>query len=349
MIDLRTTLAQTREMARVIRAGARAHAANPVRVALRARRLRTRDGYTYDEALRQGLLDPALGVGAPVRDVSRHRMLQLQKAVNPEALGPLSAQKDVFFRYFSALGIPVAEVYGVVGTGPGWRRGGGMLADPADLAGLLGSGLPDEVVVKPVDGFQGHGVQVLRREAIDPAELLAELRADPLFADWLIQERLVNHPRIAELTGSQTLQTLRVTTLVERSGEVTVLYADLRLALGEGPADNFRGGRTGNGAASVGLEDGVLGLLNLMRPDGCGFRLTAGLEDGTPVQGFALPDWPETLVLVRRAATAMLPARTIGWDVALTRSGPVIVEANMFYWPSPVANQGAAADRIRRA
>jgi transcriptional/translational regulatory protein YebC/TACO1 len=46
-----------------------------------------------------------------------------------------------------------------------------------------------------------------------------------------------------------TLQTLRVVTLVERSGEVSVLYADFRVALTAGPTDNFRGGRNGKDAA----------------------------------------------------------------------------------------------------
>jgi hypothetical protein len=344
--DLLAAGAQARELVRVARAGARAHDAGVLRVARRARRLRARDGYEYAEALRQGLLDPRLDAAAVARNVSRHRMLQIQHAVNPEALGPLSGEKDVFCRYFAALGIPVPELYGVLGTGLGWRRGGGPLERPNDLAELLASGLPEDLVVKPVAGFQGEAVHVLRRDAIDPAALLAELRADPRFSDWLIQERLVNHPEVAALTGSETLQCVRIVTLVERSGDVTVLYADFRLALAGGAADNFRGGRSGNGLASVGVEDGVLGPMRLPRPDACGFRALPSVPGGRRVEGVALPHWPQALALARRAAIPMLPARTIGWDVALTPGGPVVLEANMFYWPSSASDQGAAARRI---
>ena len=346
---VRRITSQAREFADVVRSAARAYGANPARVAALARRLRAREGFGYAEALRLGVLDPEMSPARRARVVSRHRMVELQRTVNPEALGSLSSQKDYFFRYFSALGLTVAEVYGAVSSnGPGWRRGGGMLDDAADLRELLAE-VPDEIVVKPVDGFQGHGVRLLRRDEIDPEALLAELRAEEMFSDWLIQRRLHNHPVVAGITGSATLETLRIATFVERSGEVSVLYADHRLALVEGTVNNLRGGRTRNGVAPVRLEDGVLGKLRRRSLDGIGFDDSATLDDGTPVEGVQLPDWDATLALVRRAGTAMLPARTMGWDVALTPEGPVIIEANMFYWPSTVSDQGSAAARIERA
>ena len=282
-MDARRRVAQAREMARAVRAGARAHGAIPVRVAVRARRLRAR-GYEYTEALRQGLLDPRLGADDEARNVSRHRMLEVQHAVNPKALGPLSGEKDAFFRYLTALGLPVPELYGILGPGVGWRRGGGALAGAADLA--------------------------------ESAGLRASGRAH------------------------------RVVTLVEPSGEVSVLYADFRVALMAGPTDDFRGGRSGNGLSSVGLEDGVLGPLRLPRPDRCGFTLSRSVPGGAAIEGVRLPDWAEALALARTAAIPMLPARTIGWDIALTPGGPVVLEANMFYWPSSAADQGAAVRRI---
>ena len=50
--------------------------------------------------------------------------------------------------------------------------------------------------------------------------------------------------------------------------------------------------------------------------------------------GFRLPLWEEAKSLVARAATLFLPMRCIGWDVALTPSGPALIEANMWWDPS---------------
>ena len=133
-----------------------------------------------------------------------------------------------------------------------------MLDDAADLRELLAGGARRDRR-QPVDGFQGHGVRLLRRDEIDPVALLAELRAEEMFSDWLIQRRLHNHPVVAGITGSATLETLRIVTFVERSGEVSVLYADHRLALVEGTVDNLRGGRTRNGVAPVGSRTGCSG------------------------------------------------------------------------------------------
>jgi hypothetical protein len=338
---------QARAFARTVRAGSRAHDANPVRVARRARLLRARHGFDYDEALRAGLFDPRLSDAECARRVSRHAMLALQRVVNPEALGALSGDKGLFYRYAAALGLPIPEPFGIVGVGLGWRRGGGALADAADLAELLGSGLPEELVVKPLEGFHGRGVRVLRREEIDPGSLMEELAADPAFDGWIIQERLREHPAIAALAPGDALQTLRIATFVERSGEVEVLSADLRLALVAGPTDNFSSGRSGNGLVAVRLADGALGPLRLPRADGCGFDLTPVTPGGgAQVEGVRLPLWPHALALVREGALAMLPARTIGWDIAITEGGPVVVEANMYYWPRSGSEQGDAFDRI---
>lgn len=50
-----------------------------------------------------------------------------------------------------------------------------------------------------------------------------------------------------------------------------------------------------------------------------------------PFDGFKLPMWSQTCQVIREAAVNFLPIRTIGWDVALTPNGPVILEANPWW------------------
>jgi hypothetical protein len=185
---------------------------------------------------------------------------------------------------------------------------------------------------------------------LTPAALYRELAAEREFPAWVVQERLVNHPDVAGLTGARTLQTLRLVTLVDRHGAPELLYGVLRVAFGDGATDNFRGGASGNGLAGVAIADGTLESVKFAAEGGLGFRRGPEIPGtGVRIAGVQLPDWEETVALVLRAATAFLPARSLGWDVALTPDGPVIVEGNMFWWPRSGPEQGPLTRRLRDA
>lgn len=51
-------------------------------------------------------------------------------------------------------------------------------------------------------------------------------------------------------------------------------------------------------------------------------------DTGTPIVGFKVPDWEQACVLVRDLATKVGGLRFIGWDLAHTDKGWIIVEAN---------------------
>ncbi len=55
---------------------------------------------------------------------------------------------------------------------------------------------------------------------------------------------------------------------------------------------------------------------------------------GQNIEGFHVPLWDQACTLVRQAAVRFLPIRTIGWDVALTPTDPVIVEGNVWWDPA---------------
>ena len=49
------------------------------------------------------------------------------------------------------------------------------------------------------------------------------------------------------------------------------------------------------------------------------------------IEGFCLPYWPEAMALVERAHRTMPQLLTLGWDVAITDDGPIIIETNCRY------------------
>jgi len=62
-----------------------------------------------------------------------------------------------------------------------------------------------------------------------------------------------------------------------------------------------------------------------------------------------LPFWDEACALAETAARHFLPIRTIGWDVALTPEGPVILEGNFWWNPfNQHSNMGLVGELLKQ-
>jgi hypothetical protein len=353
----RAALSELASLARVSGRAARVYGCSRARVVRRARAVRRSGAWTYPEALAFGVLDPAMPRDQWERMYSKHRREQIQGRHGPHCLDAFTEEKLTFHRYMAALGVPSPAVYGVVGRAGGWSAASGCLArGPDEFARMLADGVPDEIVIKPVLGYMGLGVHVLRccsdglrdhdDRPVDPQELHARLVSDPEFDLFIVQERLRNHPELEALNPSPTLQTVRLVTFVARDGTVEILWGSLKLALAGAPADNVLSGQTGNGAAMIDLEAGTLMPLRLPGPDGVGSVEHAAIPgSGRPVAGRRVPFFEEVREVVLEAAPHLLPMRTLGWDVAITPRGPVVVEANT-YWGSPGVPLGPDAHAL---
>ncbi len=339
---------QAAALARVAAEASRRHGAGRLWAARRARGLRVAAGFEYEEALVAGLLDPSVPAAEAARHVSEYHTTALVDRLNPQGLAAVTAEKLIFYRLFTALGLPVPTLFGVVGAAGGWSAASGRpLADARSVAAFLRHETPDEFVIKPSAGHHGLGVRVLRREGdalvdlggrrLAVAALAAEILSDREFDLWVVQQRLHNHPDVLALCASETLQTARVTTFVPGDGEVQVVHAGFKLGTGGGNIDNFRGGTTGNLLAEVNVATGALR---------CPFGGAAELPGA---EGRTLPDWHEACALVRRASRVLLPQRTMGWDVGFTPEGPRLVEANRGYDPFPSPGFGDVMRAVQHA
>ena len=339
-------------LAGVSRAGARAYGVRRATVARRARWLRSSQGFEFDEALGLGLLDPAMSPETCSRFASRHVNMAAQLRLNGHDMPPIVGEKLVFQRFCEGIGVPVPRLVAVIDRlGGSWMLPGRAL--PLDSLGA--EGLPSSFVVKPSGGYEGFGVLLLRREKGDRlvhadgrpttfGALVAELRAHPEFDAWIVQERLRNHPALVALGGDATLHTARIVTLVDRDGRAEILAACLRLGLSGGVVDNFHGGTLGNTLCTVDVDSGVPRELVRSRADGVGLAWGPA-----PAQMVApLPEWGAACALVLAACPAFLPVRALGWDVALTPEGPVVIEANTRFGAFPVAGARDVVDRLER-
>lgn len=310
----------------------------------RLARLRSRGGFRPREALQDGLLDPRLSESALAATISKAALVRLQKRVNPDRLDCLTEDKAIFYAYCQGLGLPVPRLLGVAARPAGFTADGAPLRGPEDWRAFLAK-LPAEFVVKPSRGVYGWGVEIFRREGADfigstsgrhsEASVSAAFFTDPRYPAFVIQERLRAHPAMVGLSGTPYLQTVRIVTDVDGQGTCRILFAVLRVIAFDATVDNYSGGANGNLLSYIDVADGTLVHTVGMRPDGIGTQ-EVPLHPRTHVafRGFRLPHWEAACALVRRAALLFLPMRTLGWDIALTPSGPWIVEVNKRWDPS---------------
>ena len=146
----------------------------------------------------------------------------------------------------------------------------------------------------------------------------------------MFQERLFPHPELERLRRNSALPTIRVITFVE-NGAVETNHAFLRIAVGTNWSTTTRTAETATSPCACMFREGCPREGRGTPEDGMGFRKLAH-HPGTGVafDGFSLPFWEEARSLVETAATLFLPMRCIGWDVAITPSGPALIEANMW-------------------
>ncbi len=287
-----------------------------------------------------GLLDPLTGPEGERWALRRREILRLQEALNPPAARALTEDKALFAPACERHGLPAAPVVAVL------EREAETSHTAEAWAAALERSAHDEFVVKPASGSLASGLRVLRRTdrgAADHAgrerswaELAAELAAEP-WDRLLVQPRLRTHPDILRLSGHDVLQCLRIVTLVDGEGRARVLYTALRIVVGDGPTDSFRaerGGTTGNLIARV-EDDGRLALPVGVAPSGFGLvRVARHPDTGVTITGVPVPGIAEARALAVRAAEVFRPLRTVGWDVAPTASGPVLLEGNIWWGAS---------------
>lgn len=330
--------------ARTLVRAVRAHDGPPLAVARRAADLRRR-GFTAREAEAFGVLDPAVPAEELDRLVSRRDAYAVQDRLNPESFRPIVEEKPLFWRYCTDRDLPTPALLALFRRGsPGWTPSGGAPQDVGEWERLIREGLPGEFVLKPAWGHLGRGVRVIVRHGegfaeagggpLSAADVHAAMAGHRDWSEWIVQERIRNHPELRRLSGTDAVQTVRALTLIGADGAVRVLWADLRVVMGDAQVDNWRDGTTGNGLCPVDLATGRIGAVVAPRPDGIGTMLhDAHPRTGVRFDAVTLPGWDAACALLRRAAHAFAPLRALGWDVVLAEDGPLLLEAQARWGP----------------
>ncbi|MHB1355643.1 MAG: sugar-transfer associated ATP-grasp domain-containing protein [Anaerolineae bacterium] len=175
------------------------------------------------------------------------------------------------------------------------------------------------VVAKPHAGGQGIGVEFVDTTTRAPQELYSTLLHK---GQDFIEEPIQQHDSLHKLNPT-SLNTLRVVT-VYTADQVDILCTSLKLGIGTSRVDNMHAGGI---AAPVDTDSGQVYGAALSSSVWCnGYVVHPNTQE--PIVGFRVPYWNSVLELARTAARIVSQVRSVGWDIAVTNQGPILVEGN---------------------
>jgi hypothetical protein len=199
-----------------------------------------------------------------------------------------------------------------------------------------GEHLPErDLFVKPVQGTGGKGAErwdrfdggfrERRNGFLSEGDLLRRLGLQSRSRPMLVQPRVQNCAELSEVNNG-ALSTLRIVTCLDERDRPEVVAAVMRMAIGDNDCvDNFHSGGI---AAAVDLESGELGPASNLGMDARLGWVEEHPNTSARIRGRPVPQWNEACRLAERAHLAFDDRTIVGWDIAPTEDGPIIVEGN---------------------
>lgn len=279
------------------------------------------------------LWNPSLPMDDKLRFVGKQAQHPMHMACNHTGWYAAAADKLLFHTVMAGARLPTPTLLATTGAGRG-PTGVPHLNDAAEIAAFLRE--PDRypLFAKPIDGkyslciLSGDAIdrpsdRILRRGQAETSVATAAAEMSSREAGFIIERRLGPDSRLAGLFGP-CLWSVRLLVLLTPTGPV-IHRAVAKIATGTNAADNFW--RPGNMLGAIELTTGT--ITRLVR--GTGIETAVNLahpDTGVQIVGAVIPDWGSVLDLTAAAACVLPGIRTQSWDVALTDSGPVLLEVN---------------------
>lgn len=162
----------------------------------------------------------------------------------------------------------------------------------------------------------GAGIEVFDAPVSDVAGLCARLAKEGKF---VIEEFLRQHDAL-NAVYDRSVNTLRIYTLLGESGPEVVFPPTVRFG--------SAGGRIDSAGIVTVLVDPDSGEYLAGGVNRQGRLVAAHPDTAFPFANLVVPQMAEAVALVKAAAAEIPEVRYVGWDVAVTPGGPVLVEGN---------------------
>lgn len=172
-------------------------------------------------------------------------------------------------------------------------------------------------IVKPLEESCGFGIRIIDTPGVRNAEsLFASLQQEHV----LVEQLIVQDSQMSRFHSS-SVNTVRFATFL-KDGAVHPLFAVLRIGMGSSIVDNAGAGGL---IAAIDLDTGIVTTPGRAES---GYTAIVHPDSGTQIIGAKIPQWEQAVELATQLAMVVPEQPYVGWDLALTESGWVMVEGN---------------------
>ncbi|WP_193311591.1 sugar-transfer associated ATP-grasp domain-containing protein [Agriterribacter humi] len=246
-----------------------------------------------------------LGINERNEYIGSGAMYEYQLKMNPKKHRTVLSDKIAFLKRFDDF------------AGRNWATLSMIKAD-AELANVFLNCAPAKIVLKHSRGQAGKAVEVCETASLNRNCLIEKMERN----NFNLLETYVLQNNVLMNLSPSALNTVRLVTQLYK-GEVIIIAARLRISINS-KVDNVS---AGNIIVPVDKDSGkVVGpgiYADITKPDEYIHPVT-----GVHFIGFEIPFWSECLRLVTQAALRIPENRSVGWDVAITNTGPLLIEGN---------------------
>ena len=190
------------------------------------------------------------------------------------------------------------------------------------------------IIIKPLSECEGKGVQAIHSEDNDEETLIKI--ADSYTGGYMAEEKVLQNAFMSAI-HPESVNTIRINT-VRYGNTVEVLWPSWRVGQGNSVVDNYS-----SGGISLPIDKDTGITLCAISKKGTNF--TNHPDTGIKLTGVQIPRWSELCEQVKQMALRLNDIVFVGWDMALTDNGWVMIEAN--YEPDNKAWQMTSKKGIR--
>lgn len=178
----------------------------------------------------------------------------------------------------------------------------------------------ESIFAKPNHGDCGRGIEKLKVADFANAEAMLQYVREKKLA--ILEHCIRQHPQMAKLNPSSVNSLRIVTDVVDDT--VHIAYVMVKLGTGGGHCDN-----TGQGGVLCRVDENT-GKIRSVATDDFFHVYEKHPDTGVEFIGYEIPMLDEAIALAKKAAMVLPQMRHVGWDVAITPDGPVIIEGNEY-------------------